>query len=47
MFNVGLNTGIITVANSAALDYEATPVLTLLVQVKDPEALTEFGRRHD
>jgi VCBS repeat-containing protein len=39
-FAVDPATGAITVANPAALNFEATPVFTLTVQVRDPGGLT-------
>src|SRR5262249_5661596 len=39
-FAIDLATGQITVANSAALNFETTPVFTLTVQVRDPGGLT-------
>ncbi len=40
-FTINAGTGEITVANSAALDFETTPVFNLTVQVEDNGALTD------
>jgi len=40
-FAIDARTGQITVANSAALDYESNPVLNLIVQLEDSGALTD------